>query len=164
MKKIILKGTHRAFPPIVKKLEEGPHAWEIDLRDFWYEMTGPDTQDWSKIWGVSESFWDRHENSIMLAARFNQSNGKVEFCTYRHVDGKVVKYDEPDQIVSVPAHGAIVNVELNIRQGTLYAYFHVGREIMTPPLVRFDNYWLIDPWFGGNRTAPRTIKLNVKKL
>jgi hypothetical protein len=124
----------------------------------WYNSLGVDNADWNKLAGVYKySDLVKNRNAFILAWRPDTKiEGMFELCMYENIQGK-----------NVPKESAIYKVRANER------FTFALDEINGKYSLYVNNTLLgtqqnghtykvigkISAWFGGNRTAPRTMWL-----
>jgi len=157
----ILKGTHRAFPPTVATLTPKPNTDIIvnevyDMRKMAYNLKTEDQLDWCKLSGFSQNFVDRHENTIMVGFRYLPESDEFEYNYYSHIDGKV-DYTEPivrmKRTEFVPLRYRLTKMN----EGVEIIATIAGSGLFSSIVIPSSKVWFIDTWFGGNRSAPKSL-------
>ena len=122
-------------------------------RSCWYSFNGEDAKDVNKLWGVS--FGKHHTNSYRLGWRASGvAIGVFELLYYAYDDGVRVF-----RVIGSFNANEWVDIEVEVAGGCAVAIFNDERYvyIYDNPVPEFGYY--LFPYFGGNRTAPRDMKI-----
>ncbi len=138
-------------------------GWAILDSSCWYNNLGVDNQDWNKLWGVSN--WPdfrKNKNAFILAWRpYPFNRGWFELVLYENIGGK--NYPQEAQPFVVQANKPF-NFRFQCWQGK-YTLFVDENELgkQTAPF-EFRSIGWTDSWFGGNRKAPKDMRLWLSKI
>jgi len=165
------EGKH-SFKPYKFSWDDNTHyqfEWKFSS-DMQYNHNSPDQKDWNKLFGVSPHLFTNHENSMMIAWRWNM-DGYWEIAPYYHKNGGTF-YAEKDSNIPVLAVWPGSNFETTI--AILDAQKERVAVTITAPVGHvyfekefgeaFDNLRIINPFFGGNLPAPHKMCVNQKLL
>ncbi len=179
MKKIILKGFHFSFLPIIKRVERLSYEVTFD-KSAMYDLGSFDQFDWNKLIGVKANYFSPRKNSLMVGWRWNITKQCIQLTDYRHDSEGTALYNDngildiPLKDISKPfkieiyegfieeeKHGAVIGICLRIIANN--SKTKVERKFFDlPTLLKSSKWWVINSWFGGNRRAPQTIKIKIK--
>jgi len=184
-KQLCVEADRHDFRPKTLNISGDPviaYRWEF-TPSMQYELDGGDQCDWNKLHGVSWNWLNNHDNSFMVAWRWNPA-GFWQVGAYYHDEGDThwasAECSEPtaqetDPAIPVaaiypgPDGSAQFETHMNFQPNgfaaltiitateTLFFEHFFG--------VEADNtYREIGPWFGGNRTAPHDMCLKRKRI
>lgn len=170
---IIKKGRHHATNLLKNRL-----LWHIEHLH-WYNRFDTsaryiirnkngsiheDQHDWSKLSGMTFTPWQPRKNTAMAGWRYNIEKDSIELTPYFHVNGLRIFIDDPHLTIGMTEpfeHEIFMNYETKEITVTI----KTARDVLTET-HRFTRFrkWLvrIHPYFGGNKRAPRRIKLSVR--
>ncbi len=174
----INKGSHNASPIEYKRVRgEKIYKLKINFRKPQYQILNAngslssDQADWNKATGFSDcnNFDAFRGKGAMLGWRWNQSLGVIELAAYVHNQG-----DKSRRVIAFTAT-ANVNTwyEFSIKAGEknkTYTYKFNGETIVMSGKngrgceLEAISGRLITPYFGGNRTAPNDILIDIEYL
>ncbi len=123
-----------------------------------------DQLDWSKLSGITFTPWQPRKQTAMAGWRYNPVKDSIELTPYFHVNGRRIFKDEPHLTIGVnePFEHEI---HLNYESKEITVTLITARGILseTHQFATFRK-WLVQihPYFGGNKRAPRRIKLWVR--
>lgn len=125
----------------------------------WYNDLGEDTKDWNKLAGVYR--WAdvvKNKNSFILAWRPDQLRNVFQLCLYENIDGANRPHESA--IYKVRA-GEGFTFWLQESSGK-YALWINGTYLDDQDNdMQFKTVGKISAWFGGNRTAPHDMSLQM---
>lgn len=125
----------------------------------WYNDLGEDTQDWNKLAGVYR--WAdvvKNKNSFILAWRPDPIRNVFQLCLYENIDGANRPHESA--VYKVRA-GEGFSFWLQESSGK-YALWINGTYLDDQDNDRpFGTIGKISAWFGGNRTAPHDMSLQM---
>ncbi len=153
------KHKSRYFPSFLFK-NQLSFDWEfIDDSVFYLPKKKENWDDVNKIYGFSDSFF-HHIHSLRLGYRFNTKEEIHELVFYQ--------YNNKKRIITV-----IGNLEDYFRKNNYstifikrnhYEIFINGKKYYIP---RTSHWWgpryLLFPFFGGDETAPKDIRIKISK-
>jgi len=138
-----------------------------------------DQCDWNKLGGLSADLFDNHENSLMVAFRYDLS-GQLLLSPYYHLDG--VSYwapapcsgfttsnlEDPALPFLVIDPTAAFECHFNRQTETVVSVIVISGEQTLFfekefPNADFDRWREIGPWFGGNRPNPGPGQICLKR-
>jgi hypothetical protein len=122
-----------------------------------YTSVLPENQfDWNKVIGFSDCSTHHHQNSLRLGWRWNPTIG-IQLATYKYVNGV-----RSFQIVDTVQVFDTVNVFLE-KMGSTY-HTRINSKVVIEPrgCSEINESYLLLPYFGGDETAPDTIKIYIK--
>jgi hypothetical protein len=158
-----------------------------------YVTKDPQNQaDWNKLFGQSWGFfplikqYQMHYNSSRFAWRYNIENDCIEVAAYYYVNGQRFYETNSDNILSIPADpkGGFKEVYLGIvplkmNNSVMYTYafnFEMGSfgiEFTKSGIQKLAEYrqelprlsgFFAPIYFGGDETAPHTIKIGIRNV
>jgi len=120
-----------------------------------YELIGEDKWDWNKMFGLSND-WNHHTSSARICWRAVDEN-HYEVCLYCYDDG-IRQISDPIKLQYGLTYGARIIISRN------YFYLYFKDTFLT--LARrksslFPMKLILKPFFGGNQTAPKDIKVSI---
>lgn len=123
-----------------------------------------DQYDWSKLSGVTFSPLRTLRNTAMVGWRYNISKDSIELIPYFHVDGQRLFTDDPHLTIGInePFEHEI-HLNYSQKEITVLIKTKHGTMSQTHRFKQFRNWVVqIHPYFGGNKSAPRHIKVKVR--
>jgi len=177
MKRYILKGLHHSVPrnlPIPKSKKT--LTWDVQLLgDMAYEFPdwqtagdGSDQWDWSKLLGVSWNWLNPDKAAAMIGWCYDPETKLIHLTPYFNRDGKRIYGEE---VYKFPLWSKI-RIKLNLDESSKTCYFTFQNiEAGSDPKLTISktyfipykkNYYLINFYFGGNRTAPKCVAVNIE--
>lgn len=122
-----------------------------------YDLKGDDQLDWNKLFGVG-FFPDHQKNSFRFVWRYNVLFGEIELGVYSYINGELESH-----ATSLIPIGQKTKMTIRYKDG--FVFYEVGERLISYTTVRADRWPLIGyklgPYFGGNKKAPQTIKINM---
>lgn len=164
----ILKGNHLATPIITKPWRRKVAGVLWFTEESVYDLETADQFDWNKVTGISFNPIRPDWNSLMVAWRYNVKSKLFEVSAFFNRSGerltaevmktryfkigvnKPVEFEVDYSGVSL----RISNPESITGEETIYVR---NPGVKTSYLTSFTN----NPWFGGNRPAPKEIKFTM---
>lgn len=162
---IIPKGFHRALPPKIGLHIGKKHYDKLVKFDqsCAYNLKDADQYDTNKLFGVG--FFFHHTYSARFGWRYDLQSGKIVISAYCYVKGERVEIDL-----------CVVRLEKWVR-----CYLYVGKDhyffsvvdnaTQTTIATRSVNKghrrqfsYPLGCYFGGNKTAPHTMKIQMQSL
>ena len=133
-----------------------------------WEQSGSDQWDWSKLWGVSFHWFTNHKNSAMVGIRYNPRTERVELVPYYHVDGSSGIYP-PAPLAKVKLDETFyTQITIDYHSKTYKLSIQTQTQIFhsIPQPFSHQRKWTrgINFWFGGNRTAPKTVQVSLTPI
>lgn len=140
-------------------------------QDTEYILSGADQRDWNKGVGLTEDLFSNTKNSMMWAWRWNPDIQKFEHTLYCHVNGtrQIARNSAGGETIYYSGSGDVFIVDLTRNKikgeyiihledwnGVHSADYTIKSKKNPPIMVRN-----IGTWFGGNRTAPRTLRAYI---
>lgn len=147
------KGSHAAKPLILDIDRDGILRFMAMFDSTCIYDIGKDQSDWNKLTGLYYlSSKGTHEYSVMVSWRWY--NDSIELGYYMHL---------PDQplpvkgyLKSIPLNSIMMcevsivdNINTVIVGNTSYSVESIN--------INKNTKWIVNPWFGGNKTAPHNI-------
>ncbi len=124
-----------------------------------------DQHDWSKLSGITFTPWQPQRNTAMAGWRYNNVTDSIELTPYFHVNGRRIFQDDPHLTIAVNEPFEH-EVHLNYKTKEITVTIRTPRSEMSET-HRFTTFrkWLVQihPYFGGNKRAPRSITLRVRR-
>ncbi len=123
-----------------------------------------DQHDWSKLCGMTFTPWQTRKNTAMAGWRYNSVTDSIELTPYFHVNRLRIFNDNPHLTIGVnePFEHEI---HLNYVTKEITVTIKTARGVLneTHTFTTFRKWVLqIHPYFGGNKRAPRRIKIFVR--
>ncbi len=159
----INQGDHRSTPLILKPFVRRVRGTCTFTEPF-YDLEDVDQADWNKLIGISFNPLKPDQHAIMIAWRYNTITNKVEVGPYFNVNSS---RETPERIKSglLEIHPTIpIKFELDynkIKFWNVITGQYIIHQVPTSLKTRFWTSFLVQPWFGGNRTAPHNISINL---
>lgn len=161
------KGTHRARPfywlrwwPLVKTPVALTRAITFDSSNK-YMLPVDDQADVNKLFGVA--FGRVHMNSARFGWRYVPETNMFHLYGYYYRNGV-----RDFQFICECNPYRKYNLTLKVSPYTLsFEVYNPGGYRRLLVVDRYDNKkwgWLLGPFFGGNRPAPHTMKINLEKV
>lgn len=159
----IKKGRHRAWP-----LRLGVFFDRKTVRrsvtfqqgcSYWLE--GPDFLDTNKLFGLGY-FWDHHKESARFGWRYDNGQ-RIILSAYCYVKGeRVIK-----ELCKVPLFKPIICALYVQPQDYKFTVMIDGEPLANEIIPRYHGKKWSFPlglYFGGNKPAPQTMRVEIKKL
>jgi len=161
------KGTHRARPfywlkwwPLAKTPVALTRSVTFESSNK-YMLPVEDQADVNKLFGVA--FGRVHMNSARFGWRYVPDTNKFHLYGYYYRNGV-------RDFQFICECSPYRKYQLSVIASTEYFVFVVstpGQPMHTLKVERYDKKkwgWLLGPFFGGNRPAPHTMKINLEKV
>lgn len=166
MRFVIHKNNHRAWPPhfglwlnkyAIRKAVCFIHGCNYDLHS-------EDQEDTNKLFGIGY-FWNHHTDSARFGWLFKE--GKIQINGYLYVNGQKII----ERLCSVPL-GFKMEFHLIVNHALKYYTFKVKNPANGVILSERDFSFTHDKtlsfplgiYFGGNRTAPQRMTIEMKNV
>ena len=155
MRYIIPKGWHFSLPWIPRLYRNKiSYKWEVEFDKSCEYNIGVYQLDWNKLVGVTNHLNPR-KHSIRIAWRYY--NGVIQLASYKEEDYKFT-------------YLRLGEVELG-KKAVVELFFSMNFVRVTvndkPTTYYFEKKkwtWRLNPYFGGTRKAPHTMKLKLTKI
>lgn len=123
-----------------------------------YDLPGEDRLDVNKLVGVGYAWGGHHVDSARFGWRYVRDQHAVELFAYCYVSGqRIVR-----SLGLVPI-GTPFDLTLDITP-TSYIFSSPTAYKSVPYSHRKQLHYLTRPYFGGNRTAPRDVTIQIKNI
>ena len=170
MKRTIYKWMHYCLsflnfkPYFGKSMQQFTMSYVVSFDKTCVYDIGEDQSDINKLFGISYDF--HHKQSDRIGWRYvGEENGHhlIELLLYSYYDGGEVK-KLPITTIRI-GDTVIVTLQLNEMWGYRYIDAMVGSAKVTTSLLHTPKKWgyTLGLYFGGNRRAPHTMKVNICK-
>jgi hypothetical protein len=172
---IHLKRTHFPIWPKIKAINEDLSGTFTFNSSCFYENENSDSSDLNKLVGIKRDFFNPHNESVMITWRpiwEGLDKGKIELFSYYHFS-QLGEFK--NQLTKVGTNTAYIGTRIGVIDIDTKYYFCINIQIDQYRIyvkglgftyeLKQSNYtkgWLINPWFGGNNTAPKTMKIKVE--
>jgi hypothetical protein len=122
-----------------------------------------DQYDWSKLPGITFTPVQPMHSTAMVGWRYNITKDSIELTPYFHVDGRRFFNDDPHLTIGLTeSFEHFVYLDYEKKDITVTIKTAHGELSETHHYKTFKNRVVqIHPYFGGNKRAPRNIKLKV---
>ena len=180
-----VEADRHDFKPSPLNIDDAPYIayrWTF-TPSMQYELLGGDQCDWNKLHGVSWNWLNNHDNSFMVAWRWNL-DGFWQIAGYYHDEGTTrwagatctePTAQETDPAIPVvevyPDADGFGHFETHMNfQPNGFAALTI---ITTGATVFYEHYFGIEsdnryreigPWFGGNQPAPHAMCMARKRI
>lgn len=165
----IKKGKHYPTPTQTQKVFIAPKRIILDYKvsfgsDCAYSLPGDDMYDVNKLFGVS--FGHHHQNSERFGWRYNEKLRMMELLKYSYIDG--VRYVKSLQFVYLNQINHL-SLEIYVRLNVIDVCYLINNELVyiyeRPKPRKFLSTlsYTLGLYFGGNRTAPHNMTINLIK-
>ena len=151
----IRKGTHAPLrlPSIVTSSEI---ARLVQFTPSCRYDIGSDQSDINKLFGVGY-LPHHHHNSARFGWRYDTASGMIEVLAYWYANKE--RMWESLKFVAIGSRNTMV-----IRRHENMHEFYIGKERLQIALPSCEVGFLLHPYFGGNRTAPHDITINITDI
>lgn len=128
-----------------------------------YNHAGRDQFDWNKLIGESFHLSDNHKNSAIVGWRYSLKDTAVELSAYWHIDKELILVGNGRIGPVLSANiGDTISVRINRILGDSVRIWIASKKDTIQETQAFSinvdrKSRLINPWFGGNRSAPHDI-------
>lgn len=157
------------FIPVVPSVVVGKsnETYEVSV-DTDFDIPYPDDNDWQKGGGFSFNLFNNHEDSVMWVFRI--LNHKVQYSSYAHVDGVIIKEDH-NVFEAVLGEKVRIHIYINEEDRTYNLTFSGrGKKTITHKIpFKHDKCCnlmkTINPWFECQiiDCPPNKVTLNIVK-
>lgn len=125
-----------------------------------YELDNGDQKDWNKLTGISFNPLIPNRNAAMIGWRWNPKTDKIELSAYFNVNGDKFYADKDNYPIISISLSETFNFIVDYKSVIVWTdsqQFNVPlpTNLRTPYLTSFR----IQPYFGGNRSAPQKIQV-----
>lgn len=164
----IHKGKHRASPlywlcwwPLLVNPEQVSRKLCFTFSSK-YDLGNDDQQDHNKLFGIA--YGNIHRNSARFGWRYDNKKNVFILSAYCYINGERVM---TDLCTVVANHWYDCHI---ICVGSIYTFKVINQSgdlLCTELISKGHNKklgWLLGPYFGGNRTAPHDIIIELKKM
>lgn len=159
---IIKKGRRRSWPPWLGLFFK-PQAIQrfVVFLDPSYWIEGEDMADTNKLFGIGY-FWSHHTESARVGWRWDHEKKRVVLSAYCYI-GKERKIEELATLaIDQGAHISIYITALYYHFSVMSNGDKIGEAWVTHNHRKKWGY-LLGPYFGGNKPAPKEIRIQLKK-
>ena len=125
----------------------------------WYDDLGVDNQDWNKLAGAYR--WAdvvKNKNSFILAWRPDPIRNVFQLCLYENIDGANRPHESAIYKVNANQGFSFWFAESNGKYTLFVDGTFLGEQDNDKP---FKTIGKVSAWFGGNRTAPHDMSLQM---
>lgn len=163
----INQNEHRSKPlilrPLVKKI-----TGTATFPEPFYDLGDNDQFDWNKLIGISFNPLKPDQNAIMIAWRYNLDTNKVAVGPYFNVNSERIT---PEKLQPTQKYWFEIHKEIPIKFEITYKEIKfwnsvTGQFMIVPTPSNLKTKWftsfLVQPWFGGNRTPSNEIFIDIK--
>lgn len=164
----IKEGKHRAYP-----LSLGIHLckiqelYEVIFDDSCrYDLGSIDQEDTNKLFGWSYGL--HHNNSVRVGWRYNKESDDIELLLYIYEDGKrdIIELEQLNIPIGEKWYLSLASnsygVSLDVRHKndeTVYGRAYSINRVFKPKWG-----YNLGLWFGGNNSAPKDMRIWLKKV
>lgn len=158
------KGFHFSFPFILRRIKPVDLEWQVVFSDESKYDVDVDQSDWNKLLGVKWDYFKPREDAIMCGWRYDIATDLFDLCMYVHENGSYNPYAQ--KLLSVKSHASI---QISFNEAEKKVVFFVSETAEDRVRVELDwaafgTAWIINSWFGGNRTPNKMISFDLKRL
>jgi len=136
--------------------------WEFSFDNSCIYDIGSDETDANKLCGLTYHF-NPHIDSVRFGWEWNPSKNKIDIDAYCYVDGSrsntIIASVTPNEKISGTIEINPTNYTLTLESSSIGSVSKTINKTKNNK-VKF----LLNPYFGGNRKAPHTIKIYLKRL
>jgi hypothetical protein len=170
MKFTHLKGQHLSIPSNILFNIQNKDLPINQLFEFYftednkYSFDDADQFDWNKILGFKGEFFQPMFETVMVGWRYNKAENCFEIIPYFHLGGAEHHFDET-KIVKLKTNEkgfCVINI---VRENvTCTIYTNNNAQLQTDERVfskKYNRFWRVGAWFGGQKCSPRKMVLNV---
>lgn len=155
---IVQRGKHRFTPPVW-----GLHIGKSMTRTIVFDKScrydiGAEQDDWNKLFGKC-GLSGPHRNSFRFAWRYNKKLDLIDIAAYWYINGKRSFYKLGELDFNRSYEFRIVEQFMGSRNG-VYWYINGQDHFVLPAKLPYIG-WKLGPYFGGNRPAPKQMKIEI---
>lgn len=158
-----IKGFSFSIPSRIKQVRD-EIAYKVKFnKSCRYQFNDEDDKDWNKLFGAKFYFFNPHRESVMVGWRNGTMSPEYELCVYMHLSGErvftkpLLKVQEEDDLrirIGIDKSNKLYKVFFSVNgeesQYFQKKYYHNRKKS-----------WFISPWFGGNKSAPHCMKIEL---
>jgi hypothetical protein len=129
--------------------------------DMKYFIEGENQFDFNKLIGWKGKFFTPRWDTAMIGWRWNPLTDCFEVVPYWHVGSRAYDFDM-SKMIQVKA-GDFISVVFIMLSGIGRIEIAQGNTLVTDERIfsqKYGKFWKINPWFGGNESAPKTLTFN----
>lgn len=165
----IKEGKHYPTPTQAQKLFIAPKLITLNYKVSFcyncrYTLPSNDMYDINKLFGVS--FGHHHQNSERFGWRYSPDYHLIELFKYSYIDGvrcvDFIRYLHFNQIYNLTLKITVRTNEVNVHYQINDSYFNYQRPKPKKLFSRLS--YTLGLYFGGNRTAPHNMNINLIKF
>lgn len=167
----ISKGKHSSRPYWWSyQKREGLKMQFVFASSTAYDLESSDQKDWNKLCGLSFHWWTNHRNSAMVSWRYNPESKLIELGFYYHKDGVVIKANssETGEVFASIRPSQNIKCHFDVKGQTVETTIITPSQTVAHKLHYSINLArktrVINPWFGGNQSAPNDIYFLRKRI
>ena len=158
MKTVILKGFNNSIPPIFRYGKNINWLYEIGI-DSEYDLGNEDQDDWNKLIGVKRNYFNALEHSCMIGWSWDKEKKLNRLNFYKHIEGSVEKGLTLTHVLK----GEKIRVGF-IQENKRCKVVLLVRNEYYETYINGNSWYLINTWFGGNRSAPNNFYTTTNRL
>jgi hypothetical protein len=157
---LIEEGSHYCTPHPISTITGSTLAFEAYFHnDCAYNLENEDQQDLNKLYGFADNNSAIHNHSARFAWRYIADKNIIEVWAYWYNSG-AVSYVKMGDVELSTWHTYSISAS-----GSLYDFSFDGVHHYAPRSAPANGIKLkAYPYFGGNTTAPHTMRISIKEL
>jgi hypothetical protein len=160
---IIKKGDHFSSPRTPKALVRQVNG-QVKFTAANYNLDGGDQFDWNKLTGISFNPLNPSRDAVMIGWRWNNLTNKIQLGAYFNVKGQNIYPELNMSPIMEVSQTELVTFKIDYNQVVITSTIQ-NKSITIPVPQGMFKSWLtsfrIQPYFGGNRSAPNYIEINL---
>jgi len=162
----IFKGFHFCFPLFTWGYRNKTQFSKVVTFDSSaiYDI-GVEQSDINKLWGIRDAFFSNHKNSARFGWRY-AGEGMIELLAYCYDKGVRLNTGGGEVSLGFVKPYESVVTEIFVLENKYIFRVGIGSETIIEQVEKATLsskwYFTSNPYFGGNLTAPHTIKIKIK--
>ena len=154
------KGVHFSLPFRFNATRKNKfRVWFYFDSSAVYVHPDSDQFDYNKLWGYKKKFFYPMRQSFMIGWRYIPNNGRIDVNAYGHAK-------KGDRQISSPLLSAKIKkwyyVDVEVFEGHVEMRYKERLEVVEGKFQGLK--YLINPWFGGQKVPPHSVKMQIIEL
>jgi hypothetical protein len=130
----------------------------VFTEDMKYTIEGENQFDFNKLLGWKGKFFTPRFDTMMVGWRWNPLNDCFEVVPYWHIGSRAYDFDM-NKLMQIKV-GDMLHIKFSVVGKQAEITMICDTKEITDTRVftkQYSRFWKINPWFGGDESAPKTI-------
>jgi hypothetical protein len=169
MKRFTIKAGQHDFSPrdplAFYTYNKSRLSWLINFNaDCWYDSLGADNADWNKLGGITSAWSPNDQDSLLIGWRPDPQPGYFQVCIYENIGRENRPQETRIKVVPSNQFFSVMFMPFQDEFAITWKMPDDPGEYWTKsnPRKSFKLWRIIGAWFGGNRTAPKAMTIDIE--